>query len=107
MGEAPLGWEQFYIQKLGGGKYALKSNYHGNKYINVIGPGEGKDLRYQVFVAEWEEFYIETLDGGRVAFRNAHFNNYIRVRGPGGGADVDTQTFPGPWEQFILIPIAT
>jgi len=107
MADKPLGWEQFFIQSIGGGKYALKSNYHGNKYINVVGPGEGKDVMYQVFVAEWETFYIESLGGGLVAFRNAHFNNYVRALGPGTSANVDSQTFPGPWERFILIPIVT
>ena len=102
MAGQPLPWEKMYVQKRGGNKYTIKSQEHGNMYVRVDGPGEGRLVNTQTFPGPWEEFYIEFLDNGRVAFRSAAHNNYLRAWGPSPGSNVDTQTYIGSWEQFTL-----
>jgi len=102
MAGQPLPWEKMYVQKRGGNKYSIKSQEHGNMYVRVDGPGEGRLVNTQTFPGPWEEFYIEMLDNGRVAFRSVAHNNYLRAWGPSPGSNVDTQTFIGSWEQFTL-----
>ena len=95
-----LKWEQIILQKLEGGKYAIKSAFHSDMYLRVGGPGEGNVVNTQTYIGDYEKFYIERLDGGRVAFKSAAHGNYIRARSDG---NIDTQTFVGSWEKFTIV----
>jgi hypothetical protein len=97
-----LSWEKIQVKELGGNRYALKSNAHGEKYLRISASGKGRSVIVQTFVGSQEQFYIDSLGSGRFAIRSVVFGNYMRGRS-GENGNVVTQTFIGSEEQFQFI----
>lgn len=49
-------WEHWIVESVGGGKVALKSTAHGDKWLCAWDVNDGGDLRLQGSRQAWEEF---------------------------------------------------